>query len=244
MTDDDAILAYRNQIVERLDRFYSTQDAVMKAAADVIFEAYVKHKRFLVFGSGHSHMIAEEFYARAGGLAFVTPMLQNELMLTDHPLKSTLIERTQSMASVYADLYHFEAGDVLMIASNSGRNALTVELAQLAKAAGLTVIAFTNLDQSTRVLSRHPSGKQLTDVADVLIDNCGAVGDAGFDLGEGMMMGSTSTIIGAAMVQTLSILIALRFKSNGLEVPVFRSSNLDHADAANLDLMKRFTRQY
>lgn len=244
MTHHETVTAYQTQLVDRLNRFFVTQQAVMVEAAKIIAEATQNQKRFLVFGSGHSHMIAEEFYARAGGLATVTPMLQNELMLTDHPLKSTLIERTLAMASVYAELYHLEAGDVILIASNSGRNALTVELARLAKASGLTVIAFTNLEQSQTVRSRHPSGKQLIDYADLVIDNCGAIGDAGFDVGQGLMMGSSSTVIGAAMAQTLSILIALNYKHANQAIPVFRSSNLDGADADNAVLMKRYTRQY
>ena len=236
--------AYTASVVSMLERFSVSQADVLTASAQRIVEAHRQGQRFLVFGTGHSHMVAEEFYSRAGGLAFVTPMLQNELTLTDHPFKSTLIERTLGMASVYFELYHPQAGDVLLIASNSGRNALPVELAKLAKAAGVFVIAFTNLEQSKTIPSRHPEGKNLYHYADLVIDNCGAYGDAGFDLGDGIVMGSTSTIIGAFMAQSLSILIAQELKSQGLDVPVLRSGNLDGSDAINKAIKERYFKSF
>ncbi|TFG82492.1 MAG: sugar isomerase domain-containing protein [Erysipelotrichales bacterium] len=243
MSDTTNVLQqYASQIRDIFDKFQTTQRTVLDATGEKIVEAYVNHKRFLVFGSGHSHMIAEEFYARAGGLGYVTPVLQNELTLSDHPMKSTLIERTQAMAKVYFDLYHFEAGDVLLIASNSGRNAMPIELAKMAKEAGLTVIAFTNLSQTLVSSSRHSAGKNLHAYADIVIDNCGAFGDAGFDIGEGIMMGSSSTFIGAFAAQAISILVAVKIKALGLDIPVFRSGNVDGADAYNAEMMKRFSK--
>ncbi len=235
---------YTASVVETIQRFSLTQTRVIQEAASRIAEAHQHGNRFLVFGTGHSHMVAEEFYSRAGGLAFVTPMLQNELTLTDHPFKSTLIERTLGMAAVYFELYHPQAGDVLLIASNSGRNALPVELAKLAQAKGVTVIAFTNLAQSKTIASRHPEGKNLYHYADLVIDNCGAYGDAGFDLGDGIVMGSTSTIIGALMAQSLSIQIAYEFKARGMEVPVLRSGNLDGSDVINRAIKAKYFRTF
>jgi uncharacterized phosphosugar-binding protein len=133
---------------------------------------------------------------------------------------------------------------VLLIASNSGRNALPVELAKLAKAAGVTVIAFTNLAQSQTIPSRHPDGKNLYTYADLIIDNCGAYGDAGFDLGEGIVMGSTSTIIGAFMAQSVSILIAQALKNRGMDVPVLRSGNLDGSDKINKAIKAKYFRLF
>lgn len=235
---------YSQQIQTLFETFCSTQGEALERTADKIVEAYQNKKRFLVFGSGHSHMIAEEFYARAGGLAYVTPVLQNELTLTDHPQKSTLIERTQGMAKVYFELYHMEAGDVLLLASNSGRNAMPIELAKMAKEAGLTVIVFTNLVQSQDATSRHPDKKNLYAYADIVIDNCGAYGDGGFDIGEGIMMGSSSTFIGAFAAQAISILVATKIKEAGMDIPVFRSANLDGADQYNADLMKKFSKSF
>jgi uncharacterized phosphosugar-binding protein len=211
--------AYASQVNDILTRFTETQTPRLIEAAEFIVQAHRNNKRFLIFGTGHSHMIVEEFYARAGGLAFITPMLQNELTLTDHPFKSTHIERTLGMASVYFELYLPEPGDVMMIISNSGRNALPIELAKLAKANKVTVIGLINHSQSQTIGSRHPEGKNLHHYCDLIIDNCGAYGDAGYDLGDGIMMGSTSTIIGALAAQTISILVAAQLQDLGPRSP-------------------------
>lgn len=242
--DHSDFQAYGDQVFEVLNKFRTTQQATMELAAKAIVKAYLDKKRFLIFGSGHSHMIAEEFYARAGGLAFVTMMIQNELTLTDHPMKSTHFERVEGLGQAYFELYHLEAGDVLLIASNSGRNPLPVELARLAHEAGVTVIAFTNASQVKQVTSRHSSGKNLDAYANLILDNCGAYGDAGYELPNGQRMGSTSTVVGAFMAQALSIMIAQDLLDRGLELPVFRSSNLDGADEDNKRLFERFCRMY
>lgn len=236
--------AYYSQVNTLLTRFMETQTDVMMEVADRVVEAHRQGKRFLLFGTGHSHMVVEEFYARAGGLAFVTPMLQNELTLTDHPFKSTQIERTLGMAAVYFELFHPEPGDVILIISNSGRNALPIELAKLAKANQVTVVGLINAAQSKTISSRHPEGINLHHYCDFIIDNCGAYGDAGFDMGDGIMMGSTSTIVGALAAQTLSILIAAKLKDLGLEIPVLRSGNLDASDDINKSIIERYFRLF
>ena len=70
-----------------------------------------------------SHTLCEEFYGRAGGLAFVVPIMTSELTMTEHPTKSSFLERLSGYAAILADLYDIEEGDVVLIASNSGRNA-------------------------------------------------------------------------------------------------------------------------
>ena len=89
-------------------------------------ESCLKGGRLYVFGSGHSHLIAEELYIRAGGLALVHAILPPEMMLNTMPTKSTLLERLEGYAPALIELYHVEANDTLLIISNSGRNAVPV----------------------------------------------------------------------------------------------------------------------
>ena len=74
------------------------------AAAELVTETCKKGGRFYVFGSGHSHMIAEELYLRAGGMALVHAILPPELMLHEMTLKSTALERLEGYAYALADL--------------------------------------------------------------------------------------------------------------------------------------------
>ena len=67
--------------------------------------------------------------------------------------------------------------DIFIIISNSGRNAMPIEIAMLAKEKGLKVIAITSIEQSKKYPSRHSSRKKLYDLADIVIDNCVPSGD-------------------------------------------------------------------
>lgn len=232
---------YYQYVTANLEKLYTTQIEKIDEAATCIFEALQNGGRFLVTGSGHSHMFAEEFYVRAGGFAQVSPILPNEFFLHDHPLKSTVIERLEAYAKVIFDLYKINSKDVLVIASNSGRNGMTVELAKMAQECGVKVIAFTNPNHLAGSKSRHSSGKYLGDFSHVVIDSCTGPGDAAFFVEEANTgMGATSTMAGAFVAQTISILLAKKYHQAGLKPPVFKSSNVDGGDEWNKELFAKY----
>jgi uncharacterized phosphosugar-binding protein len=114
-------------------------------------------------------------------------------------------------------------------------------MALLCKAAGLTVIAITALAHSTAVESRHSSGKKLYEVADIVINTHGIPGDAGLDLPGGKFKsGATSTLIGAAIVQAITVQAAALLAERGIEPPVFISANLPQGDAHNKKVIARY----
>ena len=232
---------YYEYVVRNLNELCKTQSTNLEDAANMIFDALRNSGRFLVTGTGHSHMFAEEFYVRAGGFAHVNPILPGEFLLHEHPLKSTEVERIEQYAGVIMRLYKISSKDVLVIASNSGRNGMTVELARLAKESGTKVIAFTNPRRPGGEKSRHSSGKYLYEYADIVIDSCTAPGDAGFRVpGLELCMGATSTIIGAFVAQTISILLAQKFNDNNMIPPVFKSSNIEEGDEWNEKLFAQY----
>lgn len=230
------------RVVERLR---DTQQAPVEAAARLIASAFLSGKKFFASGSGHSHMLAEELYGRAGGLAFTVPILTTELTLTEHPTKSTHLERLSGYAEILGELYGISAGDVVLIASNSGRNAYPVELALYAKNHGASVIAVTSVAHSRACASRAPCGKKLMDLADVVIDNCGALGDACLTVeGVPAPMMATSTIAYGFIGQTLNVLTAQYIREGGAEAPVFHSSNADGGSERNEEYFVKYTRMY
>lgn len=235
------MIEFENRIVSMIHTFSETQEDAMRSAAKRIAECIVKGGRFFTIGTGHSHMVGEEFYARAGGLACTRLVAPMELTLGEHPQKSTNIERIAAYADVVIAQYGIRTGDAVLISSNSGRNGMLVELALKLRALGAITIAFTNLKHSQSVTSRHVSGKKLCGLCDFVIDNCGEVGDASIAL-EGVRgkMGASSSIIGMYMAQTLSMYIAQALVELGAEAPVFLSSNLDAGDAWNEGLMKQY----
>jgi len=232
---------YLEFLIEKVTEVKETQRDNIKAAADLVAESCKSGGRFYVFGSGHSHMVAEDIYIRAGGLAYVKAILPPELMLHQMPNKSTYLERLEGYSEAILSLYHIDDKDTLMVISNSGRNNVPVEMCLAAKKAGTKVIALTSLKHAGSSPSRHKSGKRIHEIADVVIDNVAEAGDAGFYMdGFETPLGPTSDFTGTAIAQAIIISVIENLISNGIEPPVFRSSNVDGADEYNNAVFNKF----
>ena len=144
-------------------------------AADLVADSLARGGTIHAFGTGHSHVLAEELYYRAGGFVRVNPILFEGLMLHSSALLSTSLERMPGLAEALLADHPIARGDVLVVASNSGRNAVTAELAQAARAAGASVIAVTSLRHATAQEPRTQGLPRLHEVADVVIDNGGSL---------------------------------------------------------------------
>jgi uncharacterized phosphosugar-binding protein len=137
-------------------------------------------------------------------------------------------------------LYPFKKGDVIVMTSNSGRNALLIELSLRLKEMGVSIIAITALEASKNNISRHKSGLRLFELADVVLDNRSVYGDASLSHNDEIKTGPTSTIMSCFIVQLLvSAFVQLEVEKGG-DVPVFRSSNIDGGDAYNEKLFERY----
>jgi uncharacterized phosphosugar-binding protein len=204
-------------------------------------ERFKEGHKFFVSGSGHSHTMAEEMYARAGGLAFVVPIFT----MTEHPTKSSHIERLSGYAKILAELYGISCGDVVLIASNSGRNAYPIELALEAKSRAAHVVAITSMKHTTAQSSRHSCGKNLYQIADIVIDNCGEVGDCALSIdGLDAKFCPTSSMANSFIAQCINVACAEYLIEHNVEVPVFSSLNCDGTEERNDKLFKKYTRMY
>lgn len=232
---------YLNYVAKILEEVTETQCENLEKAAELVAESCMKGGRFYVFGSGHSHMIAEETYVRAGGLAYVKAILPPELMLHEMPSKSTWLERLDGYSKAILKLYKVDENDTIMIISNSGRNNVPVEMALEAKKLGAKVIAMTSMKHSTQTTSRHSSGKKLYEIADVILDNGAEKGDAAYYIdGLDTPVGATSDTIGTALAQALIVETISKLVERGHEAPVFKSSNVDGADDYNSELYDKY----
>lgn len=232
---------YLNYVSRILNEVAIENEESLQLSAKLIADTCKKGGRFYVFGSGHSHMIAEEIYIRAGGLAYVKAILPPELMLHEMPNKSTWLERLDGYAKALLKLYKVDQNDTIMIISNSGRNNVPVEMAIEAQKIGTNVIAMTSLKHSKETKSRHPSGKRLFEIADVVLDNGASKGDAAFMIqGLETPVGPTSDSIGIALAQALIAQVVENLVQAGIDVPVFKSSNIDGADEYNNYLFDKY----
>lgn len=202
-------------------------------------EALARDGWLYVFGTGHSHLLAEEVFYRAGGLAHAVPMLDARVMLHENAIEATYTERESGFAEQLIQRYPVAAGDVLIVVSNSGRNAVPIEMATVGRDRGLRVAAILNRKQSDGWPSRHASGKKLAEVAEVVIDNGGPDGDVWLKLpGLAGGIGSTSTMVGALIIQLIvaqGIELAL---AKGVVPEIYISSNTGGDDHNNRLLHK------
>lgn len=235
------LLNYITEIENNIQRVKDSQLDAMQKAASLIEEAIKSEGLLHVFGCGHSQMYAEEVFYRAGGLVPVNPILEPALSLRPEAPKSTWFERLSGYAKTILNNEKTQKGDVIVIASTSGRNAVPIEMALEAKEKGMHVIALTSGEFTNDVTSRHESGKKLIDIADVVLDNCGVSGDAVLEVeGFATKFGPTSSVIGFMILQSVIAQAIGNLIDEGEYPSVWVSSNLDKGDEINKEHIKHY----
>ncbi len=111
------------------------------------------------------------------------------------------LERDPAVAHRIYELAPVAPQDVFVLVSSSGVNGTVVELASIVKERGHQLIAITSVQHSIQMTSRHPSGRKLLDLADVVLDNGAPYGDALLELPGGGGYGAVSTITSALLAQ-------------------------------------------
>ncbi len=233
--------SYLDQTVSLLTKVRDEQGSAIHEAAVLIAHAVSAGGLVHLFGTGHSHLLAEELFYRAGGLAQVNPILVDALMLHAGAARSTHLERLSGLAEALLDDEPVGPDDVMIVISNSGGNATCVEMAVAAHTRGVSTIGVTSIRHATAPEARQRAGPRLHEVVDVVLDNYGEPGDACLAL-EGLeqRVGPTSTVVGSAMLnavvaETVELLLA-----RGHSPDVFASSNMTRGDTINETLISRY----
>ncbi len=211
----------------------ATESAVsIQNASQAVASAVERGGTFILFGSGHSGLIAKDAAYRAGGLAPV-------LAIDD--IADGDIERVEGVAKYIISRYELHPASVMAIISNSGINPVPIEMAMVAKAGGLTVIAITSVTHSQSFASRHSSGKKLYELADIVIDTHVVPGDASIELPAfSYKVGAMSTVAGSAIVQAITVGASALLADKGIDPPVWVSANVPDGDQHNNDLLQRY----
>ena len=204
----------------------------MARAADLVADVICRDGLVHVFGCGHSHLAALDAFYRAGGLACVSPLLDEDLMLHDGAAKSSRMEKMSGIASEAFRRQGVKAGDVVVVISASGKNAAPVEMLRAAKAAGVTTVAI-----SSSAYRAH--GAVLLDEADVPIDCKVPYGDAVIDVGAAKM-GGLSTYASLFILNSILIEGAKKAAARGVTPPIYVSGNVEGGTARNVALEERY----
>ncbi|GGR49793.1 UPF0309 protein [Nocardioides luteus] len=241
--------AFDEQVRTRLSQLQSSaQSGGLDEAVEVMVDSIRNDGVLQAFGTGHSQAFAMEIAGRAGGLIPTHAIaLRDTVLKGDRPasdLEGGLLERDDNIADEVWGLHEFHPADVFLIASNSGVNGSIVGIALRAKQEGHKVIAVTSLEHTNAVAPKHPSGKRLAEIADVVIDNLAPFGDATVPLGDqaddGVLAGAVSSITAAYIAQLLTLGTAERIRTAGGTPPLYLSANIPGGDEHNDALKARY----
>jgi uncharacterized phosphosugar-binding protein len=232
--------AYFHSAQEALARVAETQREVIGQAAALLVETILAGRSLFSFGATHSFILTEELVYRTGGLMLVNPIYPHGMNLSVRPMTQTSrFERIPGLGAELLAGSPAAAGDVLILASTSGRNAVVIDMALAARERGIRVIGITALAYTRGVTSRHPSGRKLADLCDIVIDNGAPYGDAAVEIpGFPQKIGPLSTLTGVAIVNALVAETVARLVAANVVPPVFMSANVDGGDAHNAAQLK------
>ncbi|SEG32294.1 Uncharacterized protein, contains SIS (Sugar ISomerase) phosphosugar binding domain [Actinacidiphila yanglinensis] len=234
---------YFDAAIALLSRARDEERDSVRRAATAVSDAIAAGGRIFAFGAGHSSLPAQDVVYRAGGLAVVNLLSVPGVIGVD-VVPATLgsaLERVEGLAGAALDTSPAREGDVLFVISLSGRNVLPIEMAQNARALGMTVIAVTSLAYARETGSRHATGTFLKDHCDVVIDSKIPVGDAELtDDAIPAPFAPASTVVTSALMQAVMATAASDLAERGIVPPMLRSGNVD----GGLDWNSRVFEEY
>ena len=234
---------YLDGVIDLLHRMADEEMPAIERAAKLLADAVVNEGRIFAFGCTHSSLPIQDLVYRAGGFMLINPIFGPGIASLDiqPATMSSEIERLQGYSRILLDNNPIEPGDVLILVSVSGRNAVPIEMAQLAQERGIKVIGLTSRIYTEAFTSRHPSGKKMYEFADVVLDNKVDAGDAMLEA-EGMPQ-KFCPASGVTSIAILHALVAATIEellSRGITPPVFLAGNVDGGMEYNARLVKQY----
>ena len=223
---------YLGQIVEILQRIEREERAKMTEAAETVADVICRDGIIYTFGCGHSHLPCLDTFYRAGGLACVSPILDEDLMLHDGAAKSSRMEKMPGIAAEALRRHHVTPNDLIVVISASGKNAAPVEMCECAKKAGVKLVTI-----SSSAYIDH--GAKLLSLGDIAVDCKVPYGDAVIDVGEAKM-GGLSTYASLFILNSILIDGAKKALAKGTVPPIYRSGNVEGGTAKNVALEERY----
>ena len=223
---------YLDKITGILGRIEAEESGALERAAEAVADVICRDGLVHVFGCGHSHLAALDTFYRAGGLACVSPVLDEDLMLHDGAAKSSRMEKMPGIAAEVYRRHDVKAGDLFVVISASGKNAAPVEMLRAAKADGVKTVAI-----SSSAYRAH--GAVLLDEADIPIDCKVPHGDAVIEVGTAKM-GGLSTYASLFILNSILIEGAQMALARGVTPPIYTSGNVEGGTARNIALEERY----
>lgn len=231
---------YLDTLNRLLENVADTQHDALEQGAAMLSDTLAADGLIYLFGCGHSHMLAEEGFYRAGGLGAVYPVLQSDMMLHEGAVKSSALERRSELAQEVFLRYPMTPKDTLIVFSNSGVNGFPVEMARLATQKGVKTIAVSS-SAYREDASRHPDGLHLAQACLHSIDTGAPHGDASYAIaGTAYKMAPVSTIVSAYILNCLLARAAEMAIARGADPAIYVSGNVEGGREKNEAVIARY----
>ncbi len=241
MSQSDVLSRYLGIVEGLLERIASEEASSIEKAADILAETYLRGGVLHVVGAGHSSIIGEEMFYRAGGLAFIYPLVDADIAVHRGARRASLLEKLQGYAETLLRSQGLSSSDSVLVVSTSGVNTFPVEAAHYARKTGCSTIAVTSKSYSASLEPRNPYGKRLYEIVDVAVDNKVPPGDASLELeGLPVKVAPVSTIANTFIVHSISALTAKKLAERGVEPPIWISIHVPGGKEHNEDMMDKY----
>ena len=222
---------YYEKITAVLSKIHDTQLANIERAGQLMAEAIAGGKHVYLYGSGHSVIPVLDIFPRYGSFVGFVPLYDPRLMWSNvigpgGARELLWLERHEGYAEIFLQSYPLEAGDVMLVFSHGGLNAAGIEAAIYAKNRGLKVVTVSSLENARAAKATHSSGKKLSDLADVAIDNCVEPEDSQVDIGRLEKVAAGSTMAAVFVAMSLVAETGSRLAQRGFDLKTFVSPNV------------------
>jgi len=238
---------YIEKAFANIRRVKEEQGGNIQAAAKLMADAIAADKLISVYGGGgHTTLVMGEMFFRAGGLSNINPIMETGLSVFNQALKYLELERCVNYGRSIMKYYNLQKDDVLIIFHNIGINAATIDAALEAKERGVKIIAVSSSYWQNEMPSdhfiRHPSRKNLFDLADVCIDDYNPVGDAIVKIpGLETPVAPVSNLVDFTIAHLLEIETIRLCVERGIAPPVWSSANAPGGDEKNAGFLAKYS---
>lgn len=237
---------FYDELMIVLDGLYDKESENIQKCAAMCAESIENGGVVHVFGSGHSIGFGLEMQNRPGALVPIHCIdtsdfvVKGKVDLEDFKNPDNIFERRPGIADKLYDLYDIRPEDCFIIISNSGINGVVIDMAITAKDKGHKITVVTSWQHTSSEDSRHPSGKKLYELGDIVIDNCGPKGDALIETGNIEKICSISSITGAFIAQGIATDAMEIMLAHGKELPILWDEDKAGAQEHNQNLLNTY----
>ena len=225
-----------------LDDIEGSQLPAIQRAAEMMADSIAADRWVHTFGCGHATIPIEEMYPRIGGFVGFHPMIELPLTFFTRITgemgihQFLFLERVEGYGNAIMKSYTFDPRDTVWIFSHTGINNVNIDVALRSKEQGMRVIATGSASAVAK--SRHPSGRTLFEIADVVIDTRVPAGDSTVPLKHHVdNVGPVSTMASVAVVWMTITTVAEILSERGIKLYIHPSHNVpgDTTARARLD---------